>query len=167
MRILGIDPGFGRMGYGIIEKKRGDFVYVAHGCLETSPRQPLPKRLREIAEGLARLIKQYQPSLAAVEEVFFYKNAKTAIAVAEARGAILLTLVQNGLAVHEYTPLQVKQAITGYGRAEKRQIQTMLPLLLHMEKQKIQDDAADALAIALTCGAMVRPLPYPPPSRYR
>ncbi|MBI2444596.1 MAG: crossover junction endodeoxyribonuclease RuvC [Candidatus Magasanikbacteria bacterium] len=151
-RILGIDPGFGRMGYGVIEKKDNDWRAVAYGCLETSVKKSFVERLAEVHAAVGKLIKEYQPGRLAVEELFFFKNAKTAMAVAQARGVIILTAVENGLPVDEFTPLQVKQAMTGYGRAEKRQLQKLVALLLGITGKIKSDDAADALAVALTAG---------------
>lgn len=152
LRILGVDPGFGRIGYGVIEKKKGEWVHVAHGCITTSATDSFIGRLKDLHEELADAVKKFHPTQAAVEDLFFAKNVKTAMQVGQARGVILLTLVQAGLPVYELTPLQVKQALTGYGRAEKAQIQKMVALQLHLPEKTIQDDAADALAVALTCG---------------
>lgn len=151
-RILGIDPGFGRIGYGVIEKKNNDWRAVSYGCLETSRKKPFVGRLVEIHEGVGKLIKKYKPTCLAVEELFFFKNAKTAMEVAQARGVIVLTAVEQGLPVDEFTPLQVKQAMTGYGRAEKGQMQKLVAMLLGIKEKIKSDDAADALAVALTAG---------------
>ncbi len=156
MRILGIDPGFGRMGFGVVEKKSGDWTHVVHGCIETSAKKSFRERLLEIHSSLEKIIADFNPDLAAVEELFFYNNAKTAMQVGQARGVILLTLFQAKLPVEEFTPLEVKQAITGYGRADKGQVQRMLSVLLKTPKKPIQDDAADALAIALCAGASLK-----------
>ena len=153
-RILGIDPGFGRVGFGIIEKNGTEWVHVAHGLIETSSKKTFVERILEIHETLQKIIREYQPTHAAIEELFFYKNVTTAIQVGQARGVILLTLVQAGIPVDEFTPLEVKQSLTGYGRAEKGQIQKMVIMLLHLKEKKLQDDAADALAIALTVSQM-------------
>lgn len=152
-RIIGIDPGFGRMGYGVVEKQKGEWVHVAHGCIETDTKAPFARRLLGLRQGIRALVKKYAPEIAAVEELFFNKNVTTAIQVGQARGVILVTLEELGLEVHECTPLQIKQAMTGYGRAEKGQVQKMLGFLLKFGDKKIQDDAADALAAALTVGA--------------
>lgn len=151
-RVLGIDPGFGRVGWGVVEKKNGDWYHVAHGCIETNKKAKFIERLQEIHTNLKRIAAKYQPTNSAVEDLFFYKNVKTAIAVGQARGVIMLTLSQAGLPVDEFTPLQVKQSITGYGRAEKGQMQKIIQLHLQMKEKIKQDDAADALAVALTCG---------------
>jgi crossover junction endodeoxyribonuclease RuvC len=156
MRILGIDPGYGRVGFGVIEKKGTDWAHIAHGCIETSAKKSLNERLLEVHRELHKIITRYAPDRAAVEELFFAKNAKTAMDVGQARGVILLTLLQAGLPVDEFTPPQVKQAVTGYGNAEKRQLQKMIAVLLKLPKKPIQDDAADALGIALASGLSLR-----------
>lgn len=151
MRILGIDPGFGRVGFGIIEQAAGNvWRAVAYGCLETSPKKTFVDRLAEIHEELTSVIKKYQPDRMAVEELFFQNNAKTAFDVAQARGVILVTGVENKLPIDEFTPLQVKQAVTGYGRAEKDQMQKMIAVSLGLKDKIKSDDAADALGVALT-----------------
>jgi len=155
-RILGIDPGFGRVGFGIIEKQGSEWVHVAHGLIETSPKKTFVERILEIHQTLEKIIKHYKPTHAGLEELFFYKNVTTAIQVGQARGVILLTLVQAGIPVDEFTPLEVKQSLTGYGRAEKGQIQKMVIMVLKLKEKKLQDDAADALAIALTAGQMLK-----------
>jgi crossover junction endodeoxyribonuclease RuvC len=151
LRILGIDPGFGRVGCGIVEKVNGDWVHVMHHCIETQIGGEFVDRLCEVNTELKKIIKYYNPTHSAVEDLFFYKNVKTAIKVGQARGVILLTLAQAGLPVYEFTPLQIKQSITGYGRAEKGQLQKIVQMHLRMKQKPKQDDAADALAVALTC----------------
>ena len=150
--ILGIDPGFGRTGWGVIEKVAGEWLAVAWGCIETSAKDPFANRLCELHEELKLIIKKYKPTIVAVEDLFFAKNVKTAMKVGQARGAILLTIKEFGLPLYEFTPLQIKQAITGYGRAEKRQMQKMVGMLLKIKTKITPDDAADALAAALTGG---------------
>ena len=150
-RVLGIDPGFGRVGWGVVEKINGDWKHVAHGCIATDKKSKFIERLQEIHTDLKKIIIKYQPTNSAVEDLFFYKNVKTAMQVGQARGVILLTLSQAGLPVDEFTPLQVKQSITGYGRAEKGQMQKIVQVHLQMKEKITQDDAADALAVALTC----------------
>lgn len=151
--ILGIDPGFGRVGYGIIKKnEKGDWKIVTFGCIETSAKKSFVARISEIHEEFVQLIKKYKPTRMAVEELFFFTNMKTAIEVGQARGVILLTGVENNLPIDEFTPLQVKQAITGYGRAEKGQMQKMVAMILGMKEKIKSDDAADALAVALCAG---------------
>ena len=152
-RILGIDPGFGRVGYGIIEQKNNnDWVALDFGCIETSSKKSFVERLLEVRDELKRIIIEQKPTRAAVEELFFFKNVKTAIEVGQARGVILLTAIESGLPVDEFTPLQVKQAMTGYGRAEKGQMQKIVATILGIKKPIKSDDAADALAVALTAG---------------
>lgn len=154
MRILGVDPGFGRVGWGIIEQtEKNSWRAVACGCLETSSKKSFVSRLQEIHSGLLDVIKRFKPQRMAVEKLFFFKNVATAIEVGQARGVILLTAVENKLAVDEYTPLQVKRAITGYGRAEKGQMQKMVAMVLGLKNKIKSDDAADALAVALCAGA--------------
>ena len=149
-RILGIDPGFGRMGWGVIDVAGNTRHYVAHGCVETPASDPFLRRLGSIHKALKHMIETHQPTHAAVEDLFFAKNAKTAMKVGQARGVILLTLFQSKLPVAEFTPMQIKQAITGYGSAEKRQIQKMVQMELRLKELPKQDDAADALAVAIT-----------------
>lgn len=156
IRILGIDPGFGRVGFGIIEGNKQGWRPVVYGCIETDPKKTLIERLTDISDELNRIIKKYQPTISAVEELFFAKNVTTALSVAQARGVILLSLCQAKLPVHEYTPNEVKQAITGTGRADKQQMQRMVQMHLGLKAIPKPDDAADALAVALTCGAIER-----------
>ncbi len=151
--ILGIDPGFGRVGYGIIKKdKQGEWKAVVYGCIETSAKNNFVSRLKEIRIELLKIIKNFQPTRMAVEELFFFKNVKTAIEVGQARGVILLTGVEENLAIDEFTPLQVKQAVTGYGRAEKAQMEKVVATILGIKEKIKSDDAADALAVALCAG---------------
>lgn len=152
-RILGIDPGFGRVGYGVIEKVSGnDWKSVCFGCIETSPKNSFVERILEVRNELQKIIKEFKPTRVAVEELFFFKNLKTAVEVGQARGVILLTAVESGLPVDEFTPLQVKQSMTGYGRAEKGQMQKIVAAILRIKEGIKSDDAADALAVALTAG---------------
>ncbi|PIZ95846.1 MAG: crossover junction endodeoxyribonuclease RuvC [Candidatus Magasanikbacteria bacterium CG_4_10_14_0_2_um_filter_33_14] len=157
-RILGIDPGFGRIGWGVIEHRKGKWVGVAYGCIETNKKADFVDRLLELSIDLTNIIKKYKPEYSAVEELFFYKNVTTGIKVGQARGVILLTLKQQKVIVYEYTPLQIKQSITGYGRAEKGQLQRMVKMMLGVKKPITPDDAADALAVALTCSTGLRML---------
>ncbi|MBP9732157.1 MAG: crossover junction endodeoxyribonuclease RuvC [Candidatus Magasanikbacteria bacterium] len=152
-RILGIDPGFGRVGFGIIDCVGDRYTLVEYGCIETDTKRTFVERLVDISDELIKIIRTHKPNCAAVEELFFYKNVTTAIKVGQARGVILLTLTKAHLAVHEYTPLEVKQSITGYGRADKTQLESMVKVILGIKKKITPDDAADALAIALTCAA--------------
>ncbi len=150
MRILGIDPGIGRMGWGVIDTQGSRLEAVKYGCLETPSTLPVGERLVLIQEFLVKLIKEEKPEAAGVEELFFNTNAKTAFLVGQARGVVLYTLAKNNVPVAIYTPLQVKIAVTGYGRAEKNQIGQMVKTLLHLTSIPKPDDTADALAIALT-----------------
>jgi len=151
--IIGIDPGFGRIGYGIIKKQKGtDWQVLDFGCIETKVNGVFTERIAELHKELIKLIKKFKPSRMAVEEIFFFKNAKTAIKVGQARGVILLTAIENNLQVDEFTPLQVKQAITGYGKAEKLQMQKMVATIFGLKNKIKSDDAADALAVALCAG---------------
>lgn len=156
IRILGIDPGYGRVGWGVIEKRRNGFFHIAHGCIETSAKASFSQRLHHIHEVLLKIVERFEPSHAGVEELFFCKNVTTAIKVGQARGVILLTLEQQGLKVSEFTPLQIKQAVTGYGKAEKKQVQKMVQVQLNMKGRVTQDDAADALGVALVAGLVSR-----------
>ncbi len=148
-RVLGIDPGFGRVGYGLIEERRGRLALVSFGCFESSKTETQGWRLLEIKNFLAELLTQQEPTIAAIEALFFSKNIKTALGVGEARGAILLTLAEAGLPLFELSPPQIKQAVTGYGRAEKGQVARMVKEILGMKEIPRPDDAADALAIAI------------------
>ncbi len=152
-RILGIDPGFGRVGYGIIDCVGDTYTVVQYGCIETDTKRTFVERLEDISDELIKIIRTYKPQCGAVEELFFYKNVTTAMKVSQARGVILLTLRKARLPIYEYTPLQVKQSVTGYGKAEKQQLEIMVKMILNLKKKITPDDAADALAIALTCAA--------------
>jgi crossover junction endodeoxyribonuclease RuvC len=157
MRALGIDPGTAIMGWGIVEEDgEGGLRLVDYGALTTSKDLPLARRLQILYSGLTKLIAAFQPDTAAVEELFFSKNVTTAMAVSHARGVALLALANADVPVHEYRPMAVKQAITGYGHAEKAQIQEMVRLQLGLETIPKPDDAADALAIAI-CHAYTAP----------
>jgi len=149
MRILGIDPGTAIVGYGVIEKHYHDYRVVDYGCIRTEAGLPLPQRLNRIYQGMLLLLEKHQPDEVAVEDLFFNRNITTAISVGEARGVILLAAAQKALPVGEYTPLQVKQAITGYGRAEKKQMQFMIKNILRLTEEPKPDDVADALAVAV------------------
>lgn len=149
LRVLGVDPGTATTGWAVLEEKRGIIKSLAYGIISTSQKKPAAKRLGEIHRDLEKIIKKYKPDEAAVEDIFFFKNLKTAVKVSESRGAVLLTLEKNKLKIASYTPLQVKQALTGYGRAEKRQIQIMVKNILNLKSIPKSDDAADAIAIAI------------------
>lgn len=151
MRILGIDPGLATVGWGVIDVVNNKPKVVSYGVISTPKDKKLPDRLSIIEEDIKYIISKYQPDEIALEELFFNTNITTGINVAQARGVILLTAVKAcGGKLFEYTPLQIKQALTGYGRAEKRQIQEMTKTFLQLSKVPKPDDAADALAVALT-----------------
>jgi len=149
--ILGLDPGTATVGYGIIAADANSLKHIAHGCITTSKEQPLPTRLDHLAKELRRVLREYRPDLVAVEEIFFAKNVTTAINVAQARGVLLQTVAHFKIPVEHYTPLQVKQALTGYGRADKQQMQKMAKIILELAALPQPDDAADALGVAITC----------------
>ena len=149
MRILGIDPGTAITGYGVVEEVRGDVRPLTFGVIRTLSGQPLPGRLQSIYRAVRELATEWEPGAAAVEELFFSSNVRTAMSVGHARGVTLLALADAGLDVAEYTPLSIKQAVTGYGGADKAQIQEMVRLLLGLAEAPRPDDAADALAVAI------------------
>jgi crossover junction endodeoxyribonuclease RuvC len=149
MLVLGIDPGTAITGYGLVGEEKGQAVAIAYGAITTPSDLLLPDRLLLLQRALAALIDQYHPDQSAVEQLFFNKNVRTALAVGHARGVVLLTLAQGNVPIYEYTPLQVKQAVTGHGRADKAQVQQMVTLLLRLSKIPKPDDVADALAIAI------------------
>ncbi len=150
MVVLGIDPGIATLGWGIIKKtEKVTYKVEAYGCINTDRNLLFSRRLEEIHKELSRIIRKYEPDVAAIEQLFFAKNVKTAISVGEARGVAILAAVEANLPVAEYTPLQVKQSLVGYGRAEKKQMQKMLKILLGLKDMPRPDDAADALAVAL------------------
>lgn len=149
MIVLGIDPGTARTGYGVVSREGSSLRMVDYGCLETIADRPLGARLLLIHEALTDLIETYRPEAVGVERLFFNKNVRTALSVGQARGVILLAAAQHGIAVHEYTPNEVKVAVTGYGRAPKDQVQRMVQLVLGLPSLPHPDDAADALAVAI------------------
>lgn len=152
MRILGVDPGVATIGFGLIEADRGSQRLLRYGVITTPAGLPLSSRLYQISRDMEELLGAFHPDEAAVEELFFSKNITTGIAVAHGRGVILLELERAGIPVYEYTPMQVKQAVAGYGGAEKRQVMLMTQRLLRMGEIPRPDDAADALAIAICHG---------------
>lgn len=149
MRVLGVDPGTATTGYGLVEETADGLRVLAFGVISTPPEQALPQRLQTIYRELVALARRWQPEAAAVEELFFSSNARTAMSVGQARGVALLALADAGLEVAEYSPLAVKQALTGYGKADKHQMQEMTRLLLGLAEIPRPDDAADALAVAV------------------
>lgn len=149
MRVLGIDPGTATTGYGLVEERGDQIVALDYGVITTSARWELAQRLQEIYRQLRRLISEWRPESAAVEEIFFSKNARTALAVGQARGVVLLALADADVPIHEYKPSEVKEAVTGYGAASKEQMQRMVQHLLGLAEMPGPDDAADALALAI------------------
>ncbi len=156
-RILGIDPGFGRTGFGVVEARGSDASWVTHGCIMTSASDDFTERLRKTRDGIVELIHTHIPDCVAVEQLFFQTNAKTAMKVGMARGVILLAVVDAGIPIVELTPNQVKQGITGWGAADKKQVASMVRMFLTLKENPTPDDAADALAIAIVGGLLYRP----------
>ena len=150
MIILGIDPGLATLGYGVIEADNDRRRLIQYGTLTTPAGQPMPQRLRAVFQGMNQLMDIYRPDDVAFEELFFSKNITTGMAVSAARGVALVAVVQRTENLYEYTPMQIKQAVTGYGGADKHQVQQMVRMLLNMKEIARPDDAADALAVALT-----------------
>ena len=149
MIVIGIDPGYAITGYGVVEYLSNRFKSLDYGVISTKPDMPFEHRLLRISEELERLIGVWQPDAMAVEELFFSRNTTTAMGAAQGRGVAVLSGARAGLAVYEYTPMQVKLSVTGYGRAEKQQVQQMVRILLNLQKLPKPDDAADALAVAI------------------
>ena len=149
MRILGIDPGYGITGFGVIEANRGNSQLLRCGAITTPPGMEFPARLEIIYEDMRQLLEATKPDVVAIEELFFGQNVTTGIGVAQSRGVILLAIRQADVPIFQYKPMQVKQAVVGYGNATKHQVQDMTKRLLHLEKLPKPDDAADAIAIAL------------------
>ena len=150
MRVLGIDPGTAITGYAVVEESEGGVLnLVTLGVINTPAKTPLPSRLQMIYDGLCEIVNLHQPETSAVEQLFFSKNARTAMSVGHARGVTLLALANASLPIHEYTPMQIKQAVTGYGGAKKQQIQEMVRMLLNLSTVPKPDDAADAAAVAI------------------
>lgn len=149
MRILGIDPGFAIVGYGVIDYENSKYKTVDYGKITTPAGMDMPLRLKEVYDGVLRLIEIYKPDVLAIEELFFNTNVKTAIAVGHARGVIVLAAANSGIKINEYTPLQIKQAVVGYGRADKNQVQQMVKMFLGLKEVPKPDDTADALAVAI------------------
>jgi len=157
MKILSIDPGFERVGIAVIEKSlKGKDVLIYSSCFKTSKKISFPERLRNIGKEVERIIKKYKPDVLAIEKLYFTTNQKTAMGVAEARGAIIYISTKNNLTIYEYTPPQIKVAVTGYGKANKEMVMSMVPKLIDMKKEIKGDDELDAIAIGLTCLACER-----------
>lgn len=149
MRILGIDPGIAIVGWGIVDYVNGRFRPVAYGAIRTEANTPTEDRLVSVYSELCAIIEKYKPDTFAIEELFWNTNQKTGIIVAEARGVIVLCARRHGLDINEYTPLQIKQSVVGYGRAEKGQVISMVTMMLGLQKPPSPDDTADALAVAI------------------
>ncbi len=156
MRIIGIDPGTGILGFGVIDAKNGKTHLVTAGVIRTPAHTPLPERLEEIYNGLTEIITETKPEVMAIEKLFFSKNITTAISVAQARGVAMLTGKQANLQIEEYTPNEIKQSITGYGAAKKPQMQEMVRIQLGLSEVPKPDDCADALAAAIMCAFVLR-----------
>jgi crossover junction endodeoxyribonuclease RuvC len=156
MRICGIDPGIETTGYGVIESDGSNHVSVTFGAVRTPARQPFPARLLKIYEELSSLLDREQPNVVAVEEVFHAVNVQSALKLGHARGVALLSAARHGLPVFEYSPLEIKSSVTGYGRAEKRQVQEMVRFILSLPETPSPDDAADALAVAICHSHLLR-----------
>ncbi len=156
MRVLAFDPGYERLGVAVLEKQKGKEVLLHSECVRTSAKSEFSARLKELGKAAEDLIKKWQPDWVALEEVFFEKNAKTAMQVAEVRGALMYIAAAAGLVVHQYTPGEVKVAVTGYGGSDKRAIAAMVPKLLRLPPRARLDDELDAIAVGITCLASVR-----------
>ncbi len=163
MIILGIDPGYAIVGYGVVEYKNTRFRSLEHGAVVTKSGTDFNRRLEIIYDGVSSVLEKYKPDCVSIEKLFFQNNQKTAIGVAEARGVVLLAAQKAGVKIYEYTPLQVKSAITGYGKAQKYQVMEMTKRLLCLSEVPKPDDTADALALAITHGqcsvSLLRNLP--------
>lgn len=156
MIILGFDPGLATTGFGVIKSKKKDskkFSLIDYGCILTKPGIPTGERLKKIYSEVGKLIKKHRPNIISIENIYFFKNLKTAMPVSQAKGVILLAAAKKNVPVYEITPLQVKMAIVGYGRADKKQVQKMVEIILELKKPIKSDDAADALGVAI-CGAL-------------
>lgn len=149
MIILGIDPGYAIVGWGVIEYTSNRFIVIDYGAVTTEAGTPFNDRLKAVYDGIDSIMKRYSPEALSIEKLFYNTNAKTVIDVAQARGVINLAAVQNNIPIFEYTPLQVKQSVVGYGRAEKKQVQEMTRVILKLAKIPKPDDTADALAMAI------------------
>ncbi len=149
MRIIGIDPGTAITGFSILESHHGNFRLLDYGCIRTAAGLKNHIRLNQIAEDISTLIKKWEPKLASVEKLFFQKNVKTAMSVSEARGVIMQKISERGIEINEYTPLEIKSAVCGYGKADKKMVQEMVKLTLNLNQVPKPDDAADAIAAAI------------------
>ena len=150
IRILGIDPGIAITGWGILDVSPKTCNVISYGAITTPAKTPMQNRLMTLFDDMCKVIEEFQPQEFAIENLFFFKNAKTIISVGQARGVAILAAAKNGLEVYEYTPLQIKQAVTGYGRADKKQVQMMVKEVLGLDEVPKPDDVADAVAAAYT-----------------
>lgn len=160
MRILGIDPGYAIVGFGVLEYENNAFTVVGFGAVTTTPEMPFEQRLKTIYDDVSQIIKTYRPDCMAIEKLYFNTNQKTVIDVAQARGVTVLTAVNAQIPIYEYTPLQVKTAVTGFGRAQKKQVQEMIRRTLSLKEVPKPDDTADALGLAITHGRTSRSLGF-------
>ena len=156
MVIFGIDPGYAIVGCGVVRYENNDFRLLGYGAVTTDKDMPFNERLKKIYDDLTELLEKFKPDAVSIERLYFNTNQKTAIDVAQARGVIVLAVQNMGIPIYEYTPLQVKQAVVGYGRAEKMQVQKMVQIMLKLKSIPKPDDAADALAVAICCGNSVK-----------
>lgn len=154
--ILGIDPGFAITGFAVIKKENNQISVLEYGHISTSSKEYFAIRLKKLNQGLDKIIKKYNPDIIAIEDLFFAKNVKTALKVGQAKGVITLTAIQNKIIPIEFTPLQVKQAVTGYGRADKQQVQKMIQIIFKLKEIPKPDDVADALGVAWCAGNSVK-----------
>ena len=157
MRILGVDPGYALLGYGVVEADGVKLTPVDYGVIETRPDETFPRRLTRLYDGMNELLRAYRPDVAAFEELFFYRNTTTALSVGAGRGVAILAAQQAGIPLFEYTPMQIKLAVTGNGHADKLAVQTMVRMLLNLKSLPKPDDAADALAAAICHGGTIGP----------
>jgi crossover junction endodeoxyribonuclease RuvC len=148
MKVLGIDPSLKATGYGIIEQNSSGLKVIKYGVIKSSQKAPLPHKLYEIKKELDSIIKTFNPDEVAIENLFYARNVKTAITLGQVRGAALIAVASNKCPLYEYSALEIKKAVTGYGRADKNQVQDMVKTLLHLQKEKVEEDASDALAAA-------------------
>lgn len=149
MLVLGIDPGIARTGYGLVKKENGILIPISYGCITTSSKTIFPIRLKELYETILKIIKKFNPEIVVIEKLFFAKNTKTAISIGQAQGVIILASINSNVSVKEYAPLEVKKSVTGFGKADKKQVQRMVKCLLKLEKIPELDDTADALSLAI------------------
>jgi len=161
MRILAFDPGYERLGAAVVEKNDGKDILMHSECIRTSAKLPFPERLHELGTAVERLIAEFKPDAIALEEVFFGKNEKTGIQIAEVRGMITYLTKKSGLSLYDYTPLEVKVAITGYGKSDKNAVAAMVPRLVRLPPRKRLDDEIDAIAVGLTALASIRHIARP------